>query len=59
MFHNRALPDNSVYATKPTNASMWTVFITCYSLPTCFNPFAIIIRVIYRIIRNPNKLLNA
>jgi len=57
MFHIQGLPDNSVYTTELTNVGMWTIFIRCYSLSTCFKPFAIIVRVVYRITRSPNRLL--
>ena len=29
--------DYSIYTIKSTNTFMWNVFITCHSLPTCFN----------------------
>jgi hypothetical protein len=28
---------DSIYPIRPTNARTWIVFLTCYSLPTCFD----------------------
>ena len=36
-FHIGAINVNSIYTTKPANARMWIVLITCYSFPICFN----------------------
>ena len=44
--------DMSVYTVIPTHASTWNVLIMWYSLLTCCNAVAVIIRVIYKITRS-------
>jgi hypothetical protein len=46
----------SVRTTRSTNA-LCKMFLWRYSFPTCFDRCAIIIRVIYKNTRSPNKLL--
>jgi len=29
--------DEEIYTIIPTNAGIWNVFITCYSIPKCFD----------------------
>jgi len=37
-FHRgNGCPSNSIYTIRPTNSFTWNVFISCYSLPTCFD----------------------
>lgn len=37
VFHTHALNDNAIHTIKQISIHMWTVSITCYSSPTCFN----------------------